>query len=173
MIQKKVEEAINRQVNTEIYSAYLYLSMSAYFNSAGLPGFSNWMELQAAEEFSHAKKFYDYIHERGGRVKLMPVDGPPTEWKSAVDVFEETLRHEQKITGLINDLVDLAIAEKDHATNRMLQWFVEEQVEEEATATGILDQLKLIEGSGNGMFMMDRELGQRSLNTAIFSGGTE
>ncbi len=173
MVSKKIEEAINRHVNTEFYSAYLYLSMSAYFNSAGLPGFSNWMEIQAAEEFSHAKKLYDYIHERGGTVKLMPVEGPPTQWESAREVFEETLKHEQKISGLINDLVDLSIAEKDHATNQMLQWFVGEQVEEEANATGILDQLRLIGDSGNGMFMIDRELGGRSLNTAIFSDGTE
>lgn len=170
MINKKVEDAVNSQINAEQYSAYLYLSMSAYFQNKGLKGFAHWMEIQAAEEFAHSRKFYRYLFDRGGRVMLKAIDGPPTEWKSPEHVFEEIYKHEQKVTGLINDLVNLAIAEKDHATNNMLQWFVAEQVEEEASALEILDELKLIGNDGNGLLMKDRELGLRVLNLLLYAG---
>ena len=129
--------------------------------SLSLPGFAGWMKVQAQEEMSHAMKIYDFVHERGGAVKLMPIDGPPVRWKSPVGVFEATLAHEQKVTGLINKLVDLAIKEKDHASNIFLQWFVTEQVEEEASADGILQQLKRMGDAGHGLLMMDREMGSR------------
>jgi ferritin len=169
MISKKIQDAINNQINAELYSAYLYLSMSAYFQDINLPGFAKWMEVQAGEEYFHAKKFYDYLVERGGRVLLKPIDGPDTEWKSTQDVFEATYKHEQKVTGLINDIMNLAIEERDHATSIMLQWFVSEQVEEEASASELLERIKLVGGSGNGLFMMDRELSQRTLDVAEYT----
>lgn len=170
MINKKIEDAVNNQINAEIYSGYLYLSMSAYFQVKGLKGFAHWMEVQAGEEFGHARKFYNYLFDRGGRVTMKQVDGPPTEWKSPENVFDEVYKHEQKVTALINDLVNLAIAEKDHATNNILQWFVAEQVEEENSALTVLDELKLIGNDGNGLLMKDRELGQRVLNMMLYTG---
>jgi ferritin len=170
MIIKKIEDAINNQVNAELYSAYLYLSMSSYFQNKGLKGFAHWMEIQAAEEFGHARKFYNYLFDRGGRALLKPIEGPPTDWKSPEGVFEEAYGHEQKVTALINDLVNLAISEKDHASNNMLQWFVAEQVEEESSALTVLDELKLIGNDGNGLLMKDRELGQRILNMTLYTG---
>ena len=161
MISKKMEGALNAQVNAELYSAYLYLSMESYFKSLNLNGFANWMRVQTQEEVSHAMKIYDFINERGGRALLKGIEGPPTKWKSPLAVFETAYAHEQKVTGLINDLVDLAIKEKDHATNSFLQWFVNEQVEEEASADEIVQQLKMMENAPGGMFMLDRELGQR------------
>jgi ferritin len=134
MVKKKIEAALNKQLNAELYSSYLYLSMSAYFQSINLPGFANWMRVQTQEELVHAMKFYDFINERGGRVMLQKIDSPPTKWASPLNVFESAYKHEQKVTGLINDLVNLAVGEKDHATNIFLQWFVTEQVEEEASA---------------------------------------
>ncbi len=161
MISKKMEEALNAQVNAELYSAYLYLSMESYFQSLNLNGFANWMRVQTQEEVSHAMKIYDFINERGGRALLKGIDAPPTEWNSPLAVFKAAYDHEQKVTGLINGLVDLAIKEKDHATNSFLQWFVNEQVEEEASADEIVQQLKMMEKAPGGMFMLDRELGQR------------
>ncbi len=161
MISKKMEEALNKQVNAELYSAYLYLSMESYFKSENLNGFANWMRVQTQEEVAHATKIYDFINERGGRVTLMAIEGPQTEWDSALAVFKAAYEHEQKVTGLINDLVDLAIKEKDHATNSFLQWFVNEQVEEESSTDEIVQQLKMMENAPGGMFMLDRELGQR------------
>jgi ferritin len=161
MISKKMEEALNAQVNAEMYSAYLYLSMESYFKSLNLNGFANWMRVQTQEEMMHAMKMYDFINERNGRVLLKAIDGPPTKWDSPLAVFKAVLKHEQKVTGLINDLVDLAIKEKDHATNSFLQWFVNEQVEEEASADEMVQQLKMMEDAPGGMFMLDRELGQR------------
>ncbi len=162
MISKKIEKAINEQINAEMYSAYLYLSMAAYFEDINLSGFANWMQVQAQEEMSHAMKFYRYINERGGRVTLKKIDAPPQEWKNAVEVMEQVYDHEQKVTSLINDLVNLANEQKDHATSNMLQWFVAEQVEEEANADELLQQLKLIGGKGQGILMLDRELKQRT-----------
>ena len=161
MISKSMEDALNEQVNAELYSAYLYLSMESYFKAQNLNGFANWMRVQTQEEVSHAMKIYDFINERGGRVILKAIEGPETDWDSALTVFNEVYKHEQKVTSLINNLVDLAIKEKDHATNSFLQWFVNEQVEEEASADGILQQLKMMEKAPGGMFMLDRELGQR------------
>lgn len=161
MISEKMEEALNGQVNAELYSAYLYLSMGSYFKSLNLNGFAGWMRVQTQEEVIHAMKIYDFINERGGRVILKAIEGPPTEWDSPLAVFEAVYVHEQKVTGLINDLVDLAIKEKDHATNTFLQWFVNEQVEEESSADEVVQQLKMMENAPGGMFMLDRELGQR------------
>jgi ferritin len=161
MISDKMADALNEQVNAELYSAYLYLSMESYFKSQNLNGFANWMLVQTQEEISHAMKIYNFIDERGGRVLLKAIEGPPTEWDSALAVFKETYTHEQKVTSLINNLVDLAIKENDHATNSFLQWFVNEQVEEEASADEIVQQLKMMENAPGGMFMLDRELGQR------------
>lgn len=162
MIEKKMQDALNEQVNAEIYSAYLYLSMAAYFEANSLSGFAGWMRVQYQEEMSHALKLYDYVNERGGRVQLAAIDEPPAEWKSPVDVFQETLEHERLVSSLIHKLVDLAIELGDHATNQMLQWFVGEQVEEEATAEQILDEIKLIGDARSGIFMLNRELGQRA-----------
>jgi ferritin len=161
MISKKMEEALNGQLNAELYSAYLYLSMAAYFESSALAGFANWMRVQNAEEQFHVMKLYDYIIERGGRVILRPIEAPPSDWDSPLAVFEATLTHEQKVTGLINDLMDLARGEKDNASEIFLQWFVNEQVEEEDNVSKVLGQLKLIKDSPQALFMMDREMGQR------------
>jgi ferritin len=157
MINKRVEEELNKQLNAELYSAYLYLSMSAYCADNNLAGFSHWMRMQFEEEQDHAMKFFQYILERGGKVALKQIDEPQHEWKDIIDVFEHVLRHEQHVTSMINDLVDVAMEERDHATVNMLQWYVSEQVEEEATVSDLLDQLRLIEGKGPGLFMLDRE----------------
>jgi len=161
MIKPKMEEALNNQVNAELYSAYLYQSMSAHCASENLPGFANWFDVQVQEEVTHAMKIYRYILERGGKVTLKAIDQPPNKWSTPLSIFEATYTHEQKVTGLINDLVDLAIAEKDHATNIMLQWFVEEQVEEEASADEVLQNIKRAGDSTDALFMIDRELGKR------------
>lgn len=173
MLNKKMEEALNRQLNAELYSSYLYLSMSAHFLSRNLPGFANWMRVQAQEELVHGMKFYDYVAERGGRVKLSKIDGPPTEWESSIAVFQNVYEHEQKVTALINDLVNLAIAEKDHATNNFLQWFVSEQVEEEASASDVLEKVKLVGESPNALLMLDREMAQRVFTPPGAGGGDE
>jgi ferritin len=161
MISKKMETALNAQINAELYSAYLYLSMNSYFQSVNLQGFANWMRVQALEEMTHADKFYKFVIDRGGRVILDTIDKPPAKWDSPIAVFGDIYKHEQKVTGLIYSLVDLAIKEKDHATNAMLQWFVNEQVEEETNADAIIQQLKLIGDNGQGILMLDRELAQR------------
>ena len=170
MIGKKMEKALNEQVNAEMYSAYLYLSMESYFKSLNLNGFANWMRVQTQEEMVHAMKIYDFIVERGGRVLLKVIEGPQTEWNSPLAAFEAVSTHEQKVTGLINDLVDLAIREKDHATNSFLQWFVNEQVEEESSADQMVQQLKMMENAPGGMFMLDRELGQRVFTAPASQG---
>jgi ferritin len=162
MISQKMRDALNKQVNAELYSAYMYLSMSAYFSSANLPGFASWMKIQAQEETGHAMKIYDFIIERAGRATLKAIEAPPAQWKSPLDAFEATFKHEQKVTGLINNLVDLAIEEKDHATKGFLQWFVDEQVEEEASADAIVQQLKLIKEAPGALFMINNQLGQRT-----------
>jgi ferritin len=162
MIGKKMLDAINSQINAEFYSAYLYMSMSSYFSSVGMPGAANWMRIQALEEMTHGEKFCNYIEERGGRVILAAIDAPETQWSSPLDAFESVLKHEQKVTSLINDLMDTALAEKDHAAVLFLQWFVGEQVEEEASAQAVIDQINLAGESKGGMLMIDRELGQRS-----------
>jgi ferritin len=161
MLGKTVEEALNKQVNRELYSAYLYLAMSAYFETANLKGFAKWMRIQAKEEQSHALKFYDYVIARGGKVSLLPIESPRAKWASAGKVFEEVYTHEQKVTGMINALVDLAIKEKDHATFEMLQWFVKEQVEEEEHANEILAKLKSIGDVPGHLFYLDHEMSKR------------
>lgn len=161
MISKKMEDALNGQVNAELYSAYLYLSMESYFKSKNMNGFATWMRVQTQEEMMHVLKIYEFIDERGGRILLKPIEGPPTDWDSPLAAFEAVYEHEQKVTGLINDLVELAIEQKDHATNSFLQWFVNEQVEEEASADRIIQQLKMIGDAPGGIFLFDRELGQR------------
>ncbi len=161
MLSEKMEEALNEQLNKEIYSAYLYLSMSAHSTNIGLPGFANWFMVQYKEEMDHAMKIYNYINEQGGKVKLKAVEEPPSEFKDAMDMFEKTLNHEQFITKSIHDLMELAIEEKDHATQIFLQWFVTEQVEEESNDNEILAKLKLAGSKGNGLFMIDKELATR------------
>ncbi len=161
MLTEKVQKALNDQFNAELYSSYLYLSMHAYFKASNLDGFANWMYQQAKEELLHAMKFYNFINQRGGRARTAAVAEPPSEWDSPLVVFEETLAHEQKVTGLINDLVEVANQAHDHATQIFLQWFVTEQVEEEESAAGVLEQLKLMKGHAGGLFMIDRELEKR------------
>ena len=161
MIKKKMETAINKQINAELYSAYLYLSMSAYFQTLNLGGFANWMRIQAQEELTHAMKFYDYLIERGGRATMLIIEAPKTTWPSPLAAFEDVYKHEQKVTGLINDLMNLAATEKDHASVNMLHWFVDEQVEEESSADDIVQKLKLVGKGGSGLLMLDQQLGQR------------
>ncbi len=161
MLKENILKALNSQLNAELYSAYLYLSMEAYFESIDLSGCANWMRAQAQEELTHAMKIYGYIVQRGERVTLSTIDGPQVEWDSPVAVFEHVYKHEQKVTGLINDLVDLSVSESDHATSNFLQWFVAEQVEEEESASSVLQRMKLAENSKSGLFMLDSELGQR------------
>ena len=168
MIGDKLQEALNRQLNWELYSSYIYLSMSAYFESIGLAGSAGWMRVQAQEEVVHVMKFFTYINERGGRVLMQPIDGPSTEWASLLDAFTDAYKHEQGVTARINDLVDMALEEKDHPTNNFLQWFVAEQVEEEASVGDVIQKLKLVGEASGGLFMLDRELGAR-----IFTMPTE
>jgi ferritin len=167
MLSNKMQDALNGQLNAELYSSYLYLSMAAYFLDLNLGGFANWMRVQAQEEDMHAMKFYNFLNERGGRILLKAIDGPPTEWDSPLAAFEAVLEHEQKVTGLINDLVELALAEHDHATNIFLQWFVTEQVEEEDSANDVIQQIKMIGEAKGGLFMLDRELGQRTFTAPV------
>ena len=165
MIKKRVEEELNKQLNAELYSAYLYLSMSAYCADNNLAGFSHWMRLQFEEEQAHAMRFFQFILDRGGKVELKAINEPKHDWEDIIDVFDNVLRHEQHITSMINDLVNVAMEERDHASVNFLQWYVSEQVEEEATVSDLLDQLRLIEGKGPGLFMLDREAKTRT-NTA-------
>ena len=162
MLSDKMQAALNKQLNAELYSGYLYLSMNAYFKGLNLDGFANWMHYQALEELTHGMKFYDFINQRGGQVILDQIEAPPTSWNSPLAVFEATLEHEQKVTGLINDLMEVALSERDHATQIFLQWFVSEQVEEEESVGGVLEQLKLMGAAEGGLFMIDRELAKRS-----------
>ena len=161
MISTKMQKALNGQLNAELYSAYLYLSMAAYFESTNLSGMANWMRVQTQEEQFHAMKLFNYILERGGKVTLDVIEAPPTEWDSPLSVFKSGLEHEQKVTGLINNLVYLAREEKDNASEIFLQWFVNEQVEEEDNASTIVGQLELIKDSPQALFMMDKDLAQR------------
>ena len=161
MLGQKIEKAVNEQINAELFSEYLYLSMSAYFESANLSGFAHWMRVQAQEERAHAMRMYNYIHERGGRVILTALADPETEWDTALAAFEAAYDHECMITGRINDLVALAEEEKDYATRSFLQWFVDEQVEEEDNVGNVVDQLKMVSDDLPGLLLMDRELGAR------------
>ena len=160
-MKEKMLDSLNEQINKEIYSAYLYLSMSAYLMSKNLPGFANYMRVQYQEEMSHAMKLYDYLLERGEKVVLREIAGVKTEWKDIIEVFEDTLKHEEFITESINNVLGVAHEVRDYATMNMLQWYVNEQVEEEAHVSGVLEQLKMIEGKGSGLFMLDREMQNR------------
>ena len=160
-LNKNVEKILNEQINAEFWSAYFYLSMSTYLNANGMSGFANWMKVQFEEETSHAMKMLDFVNERGGRVILEPIAEVPSEWDGVLNIYEETLKHEEIVTGLINECVNVAIEEKDHATVNFLQWFVDEQVEEEAGVCEIIDQLKMIGCQGNGLYMIDKEFKSR------------
>ena len=161
MLKKKMLKALNRQINAEMYSGYLYLSMESYFQSVSLSGFATWMRGQVQEELFHGMKFYDYVNERGGRVTLDTIAQPDADWKSPLAAFEHILKHEQMVTVMINELMDLAIAEQDHATKIFLQWFVSEQVEEEATVGEVVNKLRLTRDDSSGLFFLDAEMAKR------------
>ena len=173
MINKKLESAINDQIQRELASAYIYLSMASYFEANTLPGFANWMRIQFHEEQFHAFKFFDFVFDRGGIVALQPIEGPPIEFESPIEVFEETLAHEQLITSHIHNLYELAIKEKDYPCQSLLQWFIDEQVEEEKNAGDILEMLKMIGGNPHALLMLDREYSTRQIPAEIFGGETE
>jgi len=162
MINSKVEGALNDQVRKEFYSFYLYLSMAAHFESMNLKGFAHWMKIQANEETKHAMKIYEHIIQRGGKIVLQQIDAPPSTWKSAKEMFAEAYQHEQKVTESINKIVELSKAEKDNASEIFLQWFVNEQVEEEASTYEIAQKLQMIGDDARALFMLDAELGKRS-----------
>lgn len=170
MLDPKMEAAINEQIKWELYSAYLYYSMAAYFDTLNLGGFSHWMLSQAQEEVTHAHRFFKYVSDRGGKVKLRPIEGPPSEWASPLKVFEDTYAHEVEVTSKINKLVDLSQSLSDHATYNFLQWFVAEQVEEEASADEVVQKLKLIGSSADGLFMLDLELAKRPILATMPQG---
>ncbi|HVQ01704.1 MAG TPA: ferritin [Candidatus Thermoplasmatota archaeon] len=161
MLKQKLEKAINKQINAELWSAYLYLSMSAYFESLNLGGFAHWMRVQAQEEVGHAMRFYKHVIDRRGRVTVSAISSPPTTWKTPLHAFEEAFKHEQKVTAMIDDLVAIAATEKDNAAASMLKWFVDEQVEEELSTDTIVQKLKLIGTNTGGLVMLDHELGER------------
>lgn len=164
MLSQKLQDALNEQINKEFFSEYMYLSISAYLLSKDLDGFANYFKVQAEEEHFHAMKMFNFVHDAGGNVILKPLDGPQTSFNSVVQVFEMALDHEKFITKSINDLMDLAIQEKDHAVRSFLQWYVDEQVEEESTISRLITKLKMINGEGHGMLMLDAELGQRKFD---------
>lgn len=166
MLSAKMLKALNTHLNEELYSSYLYLSMAAYFEAKNLKGFANWMRIQSAEENMHGMKFFNYILQKGGKVTLMQINAPKVDWKNIPEVFADTLKHEQKITGLINKLVEAAIAEKDYATHTFLQWFVTEQVEEEANVEEIIQKIEMIGDNKSGLYMLDNELGSRTAEPA-------
>ena len=165
MISDKLSKALNDQIQAEMASSYLYLSMVAWCEDRNLAGFAHWMRMQAHEELLHAMRFFDFLHKSGGRVLLQPVAGPETEWPSPVGLFEAVLAHERVVTRRIHDLMTLAQADGDHATQAMLQWFVSEQVEEEATVDAVVRSLRMVGGEGAGLFMIDRELAARPVPT--------
>ena len=161
MISKKLNDALNGQINAELFSSYLYLSMSAWFSNKSLSGFANWMRVQAQEELFHAMKMFDYVNERGGKVVLASIEKPQNKWDSPLAVLEQVAQHEEHVTKLINDLVNCALDERDQASNIFLQWYVTEQVEEEASVSDVLNKLKLVGKDSAGMFAMDMEMAKR------------
>ncbi len=161
MISAKMQEAFNNQINKEFYSSYLYLSMAAHLESIGLAGFSNWMRIQAQEENFHGMAMFDYVLERGGNVKLESFPTPPHSWENVLDIFQEVLKHEEYVSSLINDLADVAEAERDRASLAFTQWFITEQVEEEASANDMIAKLKLVNLNGDAVFSMDKEAAAR------------
>ncbi len=164
MLSKTIEDAINAQVNAELWSAYLYLSMAHNFEADGKPGIANWFKVQFKEEQAHAEIFMNYINQRGGRVWLKAIDGVETQWATPLDAFKATLEHERKVTALINNLYAMAESEHDYATREMLNWFVAEQVEEEESAQQLIDKFTLIGNDGMGIYMLDQELAARTYN---------
>ncbi|MEE9443667.1 MAG: ferritin [candidate division Zixibacteria bacterium] len=166
-IGKKIIENFNAQMQREFYSSYLYLAMAGYFEDMDMKGCAHWMRMQAEEERMHAMKFYDFIASRGGRLELLEIEKPPKEWKSPLDAFEETLKHEESVTTHINNLVDIALEEKDHAAHSFLQFFVDEQVEEEDQVNEILAKIRMVKDSAGGMFMFDSELAKRPMPMPI------
>jgi ferritin len=164
MLSQKLQQAFNEQINHEMASSYLYLSMAAYAHSMNLPGFAHWLELQYKEEQGHAMKLYKFVNERGGRVELLRIDQPSSDFKSPAHLFEEVLKHERKITGLINRLYETAMEQKDYAAQVLLHWFIEEQVEEEAAANEILETIRMAGEKGHALIMMDRQLARRGMN---------
>jgi ferritin len=161
MMSQTMQDAFNEQMKQEFYSSYLYLSMSAYCEASNLPGLAHWMRAQAREEAKHAMKIFDHLLDRGGRVQLQPIDRPPTTFASAGEVFQEAHRHEQQVTASINGVYGLAVDERDFASRVFLDWFVQEQVEEEKTSALLAEQLRMIGEDRPGLLMLDRELGQR------------
>ena len=161
MLKDNIQEAFNQQINAEIYSAYLYMSMAAYFEGLQLAGFAHWLKIQAQEEMTHALRFYNFVHERGGRVTLTAIKAPETSWESPLAALEAVLKHEQLVTSLINKLVALARTENDYASDNFLQWFVKEQVEEEASAGEVIGKLNLVNQTSGGMFMLDKDMAAR------------
>jgi len=161
MLTKVMQDTFNAQIQKEFYSAYLYLSMANHFEQKNLPGFAHWLKVQVQEEQGHALKFLDYIHERGGSVVLQAIQQPPSEWKSNLAAFENVLEHEQLVTASINKLYEIALAEKDYASQILLQWFINEQVEEEKNASDIIAQLHMIEDRDTAVLMLDHQLGKR------------
>ncbi|MCB2192239.1 MAG: ferritin [Deltaproteobacteria bacterium] len=168
MLNEKMEAAINGQINAEIYSSYLYMSMATWFDAQSLPGMAHWMRVQAQEEWTHAIKFYNFVNERGGRVILSAIEGPETEWDNPLAVFQAVAEHEAKVTGLINGLMDLALELKDHASSSFLQWFVDEQVEEESSAADVVGQMKLAQDNPSALLMLDKELAARVFNMPVW-----
>lgn len=161
MISKTMQDAINDQINKELYSSYLYLSMAAYFEDKNLRGFAHWMRVQEGEERGHAMKLYDFLIDRGGQVVLKAVDAPPADWKSNLELFKEVAAHEAKVTASIHALYELALKEKDYPAQVLLQWFINEQVEEEKNAAEIVAQLELVEARGTAVLMLDHRLSKR------------
>ena len=167
MISKKLVDAFNEQINKELYSEYFYLAMAAWLDAENLPGCANFFKIQVQEERFHAMKMYDFVNERGGKVVLKAIGKPETEFASALEIFEKAYEHEQLVTSLINSLMDVAIEEKDHAAKSFLNWFIDEQVEEEASMDAIVGKLKMVGGNGHGLLMIDNELGARVFNPPV------
>jgi ferritin len=166
MLSKEMIDALNEQINMELYSAYAYAAMASYFENKALKGFAHWMHLQTDEEIMHARKLRAYLHDRGAAVTFAAIDAPQVDWKTPLDVFEAALGHERKVTESINKLSTLSVKQNDHATHALLEWFVAEQVEEEANADQVVQQLKLVEGAPGGLFLLDREMAQRQADPA-------
>ena len=167
MMNEKLEKAFNDQINAELYSAYLYLSMHAYLERMNLKGFANWMNVQFQEEHAHAMGMYNYVHERCGKVVLQKIEQPKTDWENPVDLFEDVLKHEKYVTSRINDLADIADEVKDRAAVSFLDWYIKEQVEEESNASNILKTLKQICDAPQCIYMLDKELAQRVYNAPV------
>lgn len=167
MINQRLNDELNTQINAEIYSSYLYLSMSAWFESKSLTGFARWMRAQSQEEMFHADKMFDYLNDRGGTVILDEIERPPHQWDAPLSVMKQVVDHEAHVTELINSLVDSALEERDHAMSHFLQWYVSEQVEEEASVGEVYEKLKMIDNDSAGMFAMDLELGKRTFTPPV------